>query len=191
LFNLAIEPLACLIRNADLKGVKIPVPNRNLVLSLFADDTTIFLSSRDSWSTLWAILDLWCAASTAKFNETKTMILPFGSSTYRGKVVPERRINKNQTEYIHPNIRIVRDGETYRMLGAWIGNAVLYLTHWPLTVDKIRNDLERWKLTNPSIEGKSHIINMFVGSRSQYLTRVQGMPNDIEDSLIELVNTFL
>jgi hypothetical protein len=77
------------------------------------------------------------------------------------------------------------------MLGAWIGNAVSYLTPWPSTVDKIRNDLERWKLTNPSIEGKRHIINMFVGGRSQYLTRVQGMPNDIEDSLVELINTFL
>jgi hypothetical protein len=45
LFNLAIEPLACLIRSADLTGVKIPGTNKNLLLSLFGDDTTIFLIS--------------------------------------------------------------------------------------------------------------------------------------------------
>lgn len=133
LFKLAIEPLACLIRNTDLKGVKIPGTNRNLVLSLFADDTTIFLSSRDSWSSLWAILDLWCVASTAEFNESKTIIVPFGSSTDREKVLLERWINKNQTGCIHPHVRIVRDGETCQMLGAWIGNAVSYLT--PLAID--------------------------------------------------------
>jgi hypothetical protein len=43
LFNLAIEPLVCLIRNSDLKGVKIPGKDEDLVVSLFADDTTIYL----------------------------------------------------------------------------------------------------------------------------------------------------
>jgi hypothetical protein len=127
LFNLAIEPLACLIRKGDLKGVSIPGTTKNLVVSLFADDTTIFLSSRDSWSNLWAILDLWCAASTAKFNENKTVILPFGTLTYCEQVILERRINKSQTERILPNVRIVRDGETCRMLGASIANAVSYI----------------------------------------------------------------
>jgi hypothetical protein len=40
LFNLAIEPLACLIQNSELKGVKIPGKEDNLIISLFADDTT-------------------------------------------------------------------------------------------------------------------------------------------------------
>jgi hypothetical protein len=44
LFNLAIEPLACLIRNSELKGVKIPGKEDNLVISLFADDTSVYLS---------------------------------------------------------------------------------------------------------------------------------------------------
>jgi hypothetical protein len=191
LFNLAIEPLACLIRDADLKGVKIPGTDKNLVVSLFADDTTIYLSSRDSWSNLWTILDLWCAASTAKFNENKTVILPFGKQKYRASVALERRINKAQSEIISPSVRIVRDGETCRILGAWLGNNVTYLTPWPATVDKIRNDLERWKVTEPTLEGKRHIISMFVGGRSQYLTRVQGMPKDIEETLTMLIHVFL
>ncbi|KAJ7659371.1 hypothetical protein B0H17DRAFT_954822, partial [Mycena rosella] len=160
---------------------------------LFADDTTIFLSSHDSWSSLWAVLDLWCTASTAKFNESKTVILPFGRLSYREHVALERCINNSQSARIPPNVRIMRDGETCRMQGAWIGNAVPYLTPWPSTLesDKIRNDLERWKLTNLSIEGKRHIINMFVGGRSQYLTRVQGMPDEVEESLTKLIHNFV
>ena len=117
-------------------------------------------------------------------------ILPFGSPTYRENVPLQRKLNSSST-HIHPSVRIVRDGETCRLLGAWIGNAIPYLTPWPSTVDKIRNDLERWKLTNPSIEGKRHIINMFVGGRSQYLTRVQGMPAEVEESLVKLIHDFV
>jgi hypothetical protein len=32
LFNLVIEPLACLIRNSDLKGVRVPGKNEDLAL---------------------------------------------------------------------------------------------------------------------------------------------------------------
>ncbi|KAJ7118206.1 hypothetical protein C8R44DRAFT_591268, partial [Mycena epipterygia] len=67
----------CLILKADLKGAKIPGASKELVADCqYPDDTTIFLSSRDSWSRLWAILDLWYTVSTAKFNESKTVILP-------------------------------------------------------------------------------------------------------------------
>jgi hypothetical protein len=189
--NLASEPRACLIRDADLKGVKIPGADKNLLVSLFADDPTIYLSSRDSWSSLWAILDLWCTASTAKFNENKTLILPFGKHKYRTSVALERRMNNAQSEIISPSVRIVRDGETCCILGAWLGNNVTYLTPWPATIDKIRNDLERWEVTEPNLEGKRHIISMLVGGRSQYLTRVQGMPKDIEETLTMLIHVFL
>jgi hypothetical protein len=49
--------LACLIRRSEIKGVKIPGKNESLVISLFADDTTIYLTSKDSLEELWEILD--------------------------------------------------------------------------------------------------------------------------------------
>jgi hypothetical protein len=182
-----------MIRNfPSLKGVKIPGKDENLVISLFADDTTIFLSSKDSIQSLWEILNLRCAASMAKFNEHKTVLLPFGTAIYRDKVLRERRMNdETPATTIPPNLVIVPDSDTCRILGAWIGNMVPYITPWPTVLQKIQNDLERWKTTKPSLEGKCHIINMTIGGRSQYLTRVQGMPKNVETELMELQHMFL
>jgi hypothetical protein len=191
-FNLAIEPLACLIRNSELKGVKIPGKPENLVISLFADDTTVYLSSEDELEKFWGILRLWCAASTAKFNEDKTIIFPFGRVSYREMVLKDRRINRNmKIGTIEQRIRILPDGHPCRMLGAWIGNNITYTTPWPSVLETITCDLERWKLTLPSLEEKHHIINMVIGRRTQYLTRAQGMPKDIEETLIKMEHTFL
>jgi hypothetical protein len=56
LFNLAIEPLACLLRDSELKGIKVPGKDEELIVSLFADDTTIYLSSSNDLKKLWEIL---------------------------------------------------------------------------------------------------------------------------------------
>ncbi|KAJ6576794.1 hypothetical protein B0H10DRAFT_1836576, partial [Mycena sp. CBHHK59/15] len=76
-------------------------------------------------------------------------------------------------------------------LGAWIGNGVPYITPWPTVVEKIASGLEGWRVTTPTSanpdfagSGKHHIINMVIGGRTQYLTRVQGMPKEIEETLI-------
>jgi hypothetical protein len=190
LFNLAIEPLACLIRKSDIKGISVPGTDRKLLISLFADDTTIYLSDSDSWTSLWNILDLWCTASTAKFNMRKTVILPFGSPEYRAQVVLDRKISPMSTR-ISTDLAIIPDKQTSRFLGAWIGNDVPYLTPWPEILEKIARDLTRWDTKKPTVEGRRHIINMLIGGRTQYLTRVQGMPNEIEKKLIRMRDDFL
>jgi retron-type reverse transcriptase len=109
LFNLAIEPLACMLRNSDLTGIKVPGTDRRLLVSLFADDTTIYLASTDSWSTLWQVIDLWCTASTAKFNTKKTIILPFGSPEYRHRLTSTHhfwlKINMNGRHRLYSTLR--------------------------------------------------------------------------------------
>ncbi|KAJ6554397.1 hypothetical protein B0H19DRAFT_852533, partial [Mycena capillaripes] len=81
LFSLAIEPLACMLRNSNLKGYKVPNLREKLVTTLFADDTTVYLFEQDSYEELEAIL--WCRASSAKFNSGKTEVIPIGSPEYR------------------------------------------------------------------------------------------------------------
>jgi hypothetical protein len=77
------------------------------------------------------------------------------------------------------------------MLGAWIGNKVPYITPWPAVLEKISADLERWRTSMSTLEGKRHIINMVIGGRTQYLSRAQGMPKDVEETSINAEHTFL
>jgi hypothetical protein len=83
----------------------------------------------DELETFWGILSPWGAASTAKFNEHKTVILPFGRGSYQEIVLKDRRINKKmKLGTIDQGIRILPDGQSCRMLGAWIGNNIPYIT---------------------------------------------------------------
>ena len=76
LFNLAIELLAEMLCQPNLQGFQIPRASKCLLVFLFADDTTVFLSEGDNFQTLQDILDQWCADSGAKFNISKTKIIP-------------------------------------------------------------------------------------------------------------------
>lgn len=121
LFNIAIEPLACMIRKSNLTGAQIPNLRDRLKVLLFADDTTVFLTKQDKYSTLTEILNLWCKAARAKFNIMKTEIIPIGSQNFRDIFVQSRKLN-NTDDPIPTNIHIAQQGEETRILGAWIGN---------------------------------------------------------------------
>jgi hypothetical protein len=92
LFNLAIEPLACMIRkDANFKGISLPGEDEPLKAKFFADDTCVYmskLSKGDSFDLITMILDDdWCLVSGAKFNIEKTKVVPIGSEEYREQVV--------------------------------------------------------------------------------------------------------
>jgi len=82
IFDLAIESLACMIRKSNIKGFEIDGAKDRLVTTLFADDTTVYLSIKDSYNDLRNILTKWCRASGAKFNDEKTVIIPVGTPDF-------------------------------------------------------------------------------------------------------------
>lgn len=121
LFDLAIEPLAASLRASNIKGYSIPGMAEKLIASLFADDTTAFLSMDDNLESLNVILDDWCIASKANFNTAKTEIIPIGMEEHRRKVLKERK-TKPDGMRISDNIHIVKKGTSTRILGAWYSN---------------------------------------------------------------------
>ena len=65
------EPLAATIPNSpDLAGFNIPGAPHKVIVNLYANDTTVYLSKSDKYATLENILT-WCKASGAKFNLEK------------------------------------------------------------------------------------------------------------------------
>ncbi|KAH9853530.1 hypothetical protein C2E23DRAFT_704431, partial [Lenzites betulinus] len=177
------------IRASTLEGFAIPGTNEKLVSALFADDTTAFLREDDSFGELMTLLDGWCLASRARFNNDKTEVLPVGTKTYREMVVRERCLKEGTP--LPVNVRIVPDRQPVRILGAWMGNLVDQGEVWAPIVDKIKLNLERWERRNPTMYGRKLIVGVEVGCRTQFLARAQGMPKSVEQALTRAAGAFM
>ena len=163
LFNLGIEPLACMIRNDKrIAGYNIPGTEEQLIINLFADDTVLYLNVNDSMRVTTQILDRWCDASGAKFNKEKTEIIPIGTKEHRTKMIRSRKLNQEDTT-IANDVHIAQEGEAIRSLGAWVGNVTQDQTPWESIIDKINKSLKMWNNTGPSIFGKKLIAQAIVG----------------------------
>ncbi|KAH8796008.1 hypothetical protein DL96DRAFT_1422369, partial [Flagelloscypha sp. PMI_526] len=89
------------------------------------------------------------------------------------------------------NINIVKEKEAVRILGAWYGNEVEHTFAWNPVLTKINYTLERWQYANPTLEGRRLIVQFVVGGMTQYMTKVQGMPREVEKALIKKIDCFI
>jgi ribonuclease HI len=177
--------------DASLNGITIPGLDRNILVTMFADDTTLYLNKHDRFDTAQAILDRWCKVSGAKFNIEKTEIIPIGTIEHRATVTAARKINPHDQNPLSERIHIANDGDAIRSLGAWIGNHVDDIAPWELILDKIHKGLNRWRPTRPTLHGRQTIIQTVVGGHTQFLTKAQGMPTEIENALTKIIRDFL
>ncbi|PBK68387.1 hypothetical protein ARMSODRAFT_887817, partial [Armillaria solidipes] len=123
----------------------------------------------------------------------KTEILPIGVPSHRNAVHHHRNsAGLDMTGFQIPEkIGIAMDGEAVRTLGAWVGNGIKQADVWTRTLDKIEENLDRWDLGHPTMEGRRRlIVLMIVGGMTQYLAKVQGTP-DIEQRLERRTQKFL
>lgn len=110
LFDLAIEPLACKLRNCDdLRGLSIPGVEDKLIVNLFTDDTTVYLSSHNRFDTVEKLLASWCEVSRAKSNIEKTEIIPIGTNPHRQEVVRTQKLHQEDAAPLDPKIHIAED----------------------------------------------------------------------------------
>ena len=173
-----------------LSGFQIPREEEHLIVTLFADDTTIYLRHNDDIGNLFQILDKWCIASEAKFNIAKTIVLLIGTPTYRKNLITNWRSAPNMSQ-IDNNIHIAEENEPIWIIGGWIGNGIDDKAVWSKNMDKIDHHFETWGKSNPSIFSWRTIIQIFGGGVSQYMDMVQGMPRHIENLLQKKINKFI
>lgn len=190
LFAVAIEPLACALRQSTLRGILIPGDVSRLIANLFADDTTVFLGEGDDYSAAIAPTTVWCRASRARFNLEKTEIIPIGSAEYRKQVLTTRKLYASAIP-IPDNVHIVKDGEAVRALGAWIGNGVDSAVPWTPLLNTMKRNLEHWEKGRPTLHGRKLAIDLEIGGRTQFLAKAQGMPKAVEDRLSRMVADFM
>ncbi|PPQ77059.1 hypothetical protein CVT24_009763 [Panaeolus cyanescens] len=170
LFNIAIESLAETLRDSPLKGIRVG-DNERIIASLFADDTTVYLSEDDEAALLFNLLHNWCRSSGAKFNVTKTEIIPIGTSKYRENLRNTRKMKGTNTSSIGAEIRIASDNTPVRVLGTWVGYDIDTDAIWNKNIDEINTILNRWERSHPTQEGRRLLVNMYVAGKTQYLTR--------------------
>ncbi|KAF5331328.1 hypothetical protein D9611_011812 [Ephemerocybe angulata] len=190
LFNLAIESLAEAIRQSPVKGLDFPGLERPVLAKLFADDTTVYLGETDDFTLLFALLERWCAASGARFNIEKTVVIPLGSKRQRTEMHRMRRYHPD-SEPVPPEIHIAGEGEMVRLLGSYYGYGFKQVEVWQPTLEKVKATLGRWGRHRPTLAGRCRAATAIVGSFTQYLTRVQGMPEEIVLALEKIIDDFV
>ncbi|CCA75615.1 hypothetical protein PIIN_09606, partial [Serendipita indica DSM 11827] len=188
LYNIAIEPLFENIRRSGLKGIKISDKIMEVLVKAYADDTTIFLAESDRFDELQTILDLFCKASTAKFNMEKTEIIPVGNPEHRDQMSQSRIVNGRLME---DTIKIAKDGESVRILGSYQGNNANTEAPWneiTRTQNKIMN---LWAQAHPSASGRVMLAKSLIVSRAFYLMTVNGITkpqlNEMEKSIRKFI----
>ena len=173
-----------------LTGYNIPNTNITVKVNLYADDTTVYLSDTNHYSDLEHILEKWYLASGAKFNLEKTEIIPIGTEMHRQRVIHSRQIHP-EDHLLPPGIRIATDGHPTCILGAWIGNKIEDAQPWTTVLDKIKERLNYWACSRPTLDAKHLMIQMTVEGMTQFLTKAQGMPCMVTESINSIKRNFL
>ncbi|OJT14670.1 Transposon TX1 uncharacterized 149 kDa protein [Trametes pubescens] len=190
LFDLAIEPLSAMIRSSDIRGFNIPNCPTTLKATLFADDTTVYLSSEDDFEALQKVLDMWCSAAKAKFNIKKTEIIPIGTKEHRKAMADTYRSTGTWKNY-PAGVRVAADGEAVRILGAFFGNSVEQCAVWTPKLAKVEGVVQRWKRGHATQEGRKQVTQMMIGGMTQFLVDVQRMPSHVLKRLTKMIRDYL
>jgi hypothetical protein len=188
LYNLAIEPMTEHIRSSPLKGFRINDSLTRVLIKVYADDITVFLGPDDDPSDLQKCLDIFCEASTARFNDLKTEIIPLGSPKNREDLIRTRELNGWQ---IPNEIRIARDGEATQILGSWQGNNINIQDKWNNILERQMKTMNRWAPLYPSVAGRVLLTKTLVLSLAQYLMTVNGISRQTLETMDKNIRNFI
>ncbi|EJF59962.1 hypothetical protein DICSQDRAFT_148261 [Dichomitus squalens LYAD-421 SS1] len=179
-----------MIQKSQLQGFEVEGLKEPVKATLFADDTTTYLSENDDFSVLQEILDTWCSAAKAKFNIAKTEIIPIGEKSYREKMAKEYKDTGRWKSYPQ-NAHMAGEGDAIRILGGFFGNGIDQLAVWSPRIAKVAAAIERWKKGHATLDGKRHVIQMVIAGMTQYLTDVQRMPEAVTRRLEKIIREYL
>jgi len=191
LYDIAIEPLAESIRKSSLEDFKIQGLEEKVLVSLFADDTLVYMNENDNKKTLEQIIRNFCEASTAKFNNEKSEILLIGTKEYRNNVIKTKTVNKTNNDKLDQAIRIIEDNDSLRILGAHIGNDSETSIQWETILKRQSRILKKWAKTSLLSKGKELILKALIQSRALYLATANEMPKSIAQRMTRQIKSFI
>jgi len=174
LFILSIEPLAVMIRNnMQIEGIKLG--NKDIKLSLYADDLSIFLKNLASLKELKKTLKLFNNISGLKYNCEKTEILPLGRCT-----TPSDTLG------------LIWKDKKIKILGVIFNKVeIVDQENYSIILNKLKNKLNMWKMRGLSLIGKIQIIKAYGVSQILYITNMVGCSQEFLNEVNRIIFGFL
>ena len=157
LFIIALETLTIKIRNDDsIKGFKIGGETTKL--------TTCFVRDKESYASLFAILESFGSCSGLRVNHEKTEILALGNS-----ILHEKDFNNH------------RVCEIIKILGVYFGYDEKQRNdlNFRQTLKSLKKSINMWKWRNLSLLGKIQIIKTFAIPKLMFRASVIPISNDL------------
>ncbi|KAF9495484.1 hypothetical protein BDN71DRAFT_1391327 [Pleurotus eryngii] len=158
-----------MIWESHIQGFNPADMDNRLIVKLFVDDTTVYLSEWDHFEDLEEILNDWCQALRVKFNIAKTEIIPIGTPEYRKCVADKYRIGPLPKETLMAT-NITQYGDSTCLLDVKIENKIDGQKAWSNVVTKVKTSLDRWAASRPMLKGKRLIAQLALAAQTQYLT---------------------
>ena len=158
LFLICAEIMACMIRsNDEIKGIS--VDDLKILLSQFADDTTIFLDGRkESFNACISTLKLFASMSGLKLNYDKSVAVWIGRS-------------RNSNVKFMPELGLIWNPSTFKFLGIIFSVNIETMVNFNYAskLEQIRNMLKQWSKRNLTPFGKITVLKTLVLSKLTYL----------------------
>ena len=175
LYVLYAEVLACTIRsNPSITGLVIPGMAPLPVISQYADDTSLVVTSDSSINAVFESYSLFEKGSGSKLNLSKSKGLWLGRWSGR----------------TDPPVALLWSSVKLKVLGAFIGPGDLEEDNWRPRLTAIENTLNAWRARHLSYRGRALVINALGLSRIWYLASVIPVPDWVVRELNSLVFKF-
>ena len=158
LYLICAEILSLMIRqNKDIKGITLR--DKDVLLSLFADDTTLYLDgSEKSFTEAIKMLDIFSKISGLKVNNDKTQIAWIGSC------------RNSNIKYMRDK-NFIWDPGTFKVLGIHFSVNINEITNinFEGKMDEVKREISRWNKRNMTPLGKITIIKTLIISKLTHL----------------------
>lgn len=177
LFLLVVESFAEKIRNnSNIKGIK--VKNEEIIISQFADDTTLFLCDEISVKNVLEVLEHYSKCAGLKINKSKSEVIKLGKSVAN---LPDKICG----------LRII--SKPTKVLGIWVSKDLdeLLDINFNERITKLKTLLNMWKQRKLTLKGKVTVINSLALSQIQYAMSVLYVPPNVISEVNQLIFAFL
>ena len=181
LYLICAEILSLMIRqNRDIKGIKMK--EENALISLFADDTTLYLDGDEkSFREAILTLDKFTLISGLKINSEKTQIVWIGNNRRCGR------------EYMRDR-NFVWDPGTFKVLGITFSTQTNTIPNinFKGKLEEAKRDPSRWNKRHLTPFGKITIIKTLIISKLNYLfLNIPDPTNEFIKQLEKILYEFL